>query len=221
LILPTQIATAVTNIGAKRGKRLHIVRNVAQNLNWTKILARAKFIYQHKPHISEALMAEQSESTGNNLPRHYGFNTPQRLFVGYTLAVLVDLTVLNLFEEFWDYVTIKSFTVSLAAAILLQVLLKLSIAAEHRLANYFKGKEGLAPKVYRGLSTYIILVGSKIIMLEAINILFGDKVSFSGPLNGVVAFFAVIFVILIAEITVSKIYFALEDKSAENEKIPN
>ncbi|MGF1718048.1 hypothetical protein L4D08_24605 [Photobacterium chitinilyticum] len=166
-------------------------------------------------------MAEQSESTGNNLPRHYGFNTPQRLFVGYTLAVLVDLTVLNLFEEFWSYVTIQSFTVSLAAAILLQVLLKLSIAAEHRLANYFKSKEGLAPKVYRGLSTYIILVGSKIIMLEAINILFGDKVTFSGPLNGVVAFFAVIFAILIAEITISKVYFALEDKQAESEKIPN
>lgn len=27
--------------------------------------------------------------------KEYGFNTPQRLFVGYTLAVLVDLTVLN------------------------------------------------------------------------------------------------------------------------------
>jgi len=25
--------------------------------------------------------------------KEYGFNTPQRLFVGYTLAVLVDLTV--------------------------------------------------------------------------------------------------------------------------------
>ncbi|MEJ6089941.1 hypothetical protein MT380_02660, partial [Aliivibrio salmonicida] len=58
----------------------------------------------------------------------------------------------------------------------------------------------------------VILVGSKFVMLEAINILFGDKVSFGGPLNGVVAFFAVVFTILIAEITVSKIYFALSDK---------
>lgn len=166
-------------------------------------------------------MTDQCENLGNNAQRQYGFNTPQRLFVGYTLAVLVDLTVLNLFEEYWGYVTIESFTISLAAAILLQVLLKLSIAAEHRLANYFKSKEGVAPKIYRGLSTYIILVGSKIIMLEAINILFGDRVEFSGPLNGVVAFFAVIFAILIAEITVSKVYFALEDKPAEDEKIPN
>ena len=135
--------------------------------------------------------------------------------MGYTLAVLVDLTVLNLFEEYWSYVTIQSFTISLAAAILLQVLLKLSIAAEHRIANYFKSKKGVSPKVLRGLSTYVILVGSKIIMLEAINLMFGDKVVFTGPLNGVVAFFAVIFIILIAEITVGKIYFALEDKTVK------
>ncbi|WP_295890725.1 hypothetical protein [uncultured Vibrio sp.] len=144
--------------------------------------------------------------------KEYGFNTPQRLFVGYTLAVLVDLTVLNFFDEYWSYVNIESFTVSFAAALLLQLLLKLSISAEHKLADYFKSKPGTTPKVYRGVSTYIILVGSKFVMLEAINILFGDKVSFTGPLNGVVAFFAVVFVILISEIVVSKIYFALSDE---------
>ncbi|OCH03672.1 hypothetical protein [Aliivibrio fischeri] len=144
--------------------------------------------------------------------KEYGFNTPQRLFVGYTLAVLVDLTVLNFFDEYWDFVNIESFTVSFAAAILLQLLLKLSINAEHKIADYFKSKPGTAPKIYRALSSYVILVGSKFIMLEAINILFGDKVSFEGTLNGVVAFFAVVFTILIAEIIVSKIYFALSDK---------
>lgn len=143
--------------------------------------------------------------------KEYGFNTPQRLFVGYTLAVLVDLTVLNFFDEYWDFVNIESFTISFAAALLLQLLLKLSINAEHRIADYFKSKPGTAPKIYRGLSTYVILVGSKFVMLEAINILFGDKVSFTGPLNGVVAFFAVVFAILVAEILVSKIYFALSD----------
>lgn len=108
--------------------------------------------------------------------------------------------------------TERCFTISLVAAILLQVLLKLAIGTEHRIANYFKSKEGLSPKIKRGLSTYVILVGSKFIMLEAVNIMFGDKVQFTGPLNGVVAFFAVIFVIIIAETIVGKIYFALGDK---------
>ncbi len=142
----------------------------------------------------------------------YGFNTPQRLFVGYTLAVLVDLVVLNFFDEYWDFVNIESFTISLIAALLLQLLLKLSIGLEHKISEHFKSKPGTAPKVYRAITTYIILVGSKFVMLEAINLLFGDKVSFTGPWGGVVAFFAVVFTILIAEVIVSKIYFALDDK---------
>ena len=47
----------------------------------------------------------------------------QRLFVRYLVAVLIDLTVLNLFDEFWDLVTIGPFSVSVLAAVLLQVLL--------------------------------------------------------------------------------------------------
>jgi len=182
-----------------------------------QLLKTMPWLFIEKIHADlVTLMTDTTENLGKEAQRYYGFNTPQRLFVGYTLAVLVDLTVLNLFEEYWSYVTIQSFTISLAAAILLQVLLKLSIAAEHRIANYFKSKQGVLPKVLRGLFTYVILVGSKIIMLEAINIMFGDKVVFTGPLNGVVAFFAVIFIILIAEITVGKIYFALEDKTAKS-----
>lgn len=143
--------------------------------------------------------------------KKYGFNTPQRLFVGYTLAVLVDLTVLNFFDEYWGYVNIESFTISFAAAILLQLLLKVSIGIEHKIAEYFKSKPGTAAKIYRGISSYVILVGSKFIMLEAINIMFGDKVQFNGPLHGVVAFFSVVITILIAEILISKIYFMLSD----------
>lgn len=139
------------------------------------------------------------------------FNTPQRLFVGYTLAVLVDLTVLNFFDEYWDYVSIDSFSISFAAAILLQLLLKLSIRAEHKVAAYFKAKSGPGAKLYRGISSYVILVGSKFIMLEAINIMFGNKVQFNGPLNGVVAFFTVVITILISEMLISKIYLKLSD----------
>ncbi len=51
----------------------------------------------------------------------------QALFIGYFLCVLVDLTVLNLFDEYWQRVDIDSFTVSLFAAALLQLLLKLTL----------------------------------------------------------------------------------------------
>lgn len=144
--------------------------------------------------------------------KEYQFNTPQRLFIGYTLAILVDLVVLSLLAEFSDYIIIDSFSIALMVAILLQFLLKVTIAGEHKLANYFKGKPGTAPKVYRAIATYLILVGSKIIMLEAVNLIFSDAITFTGPLDGIVAFFVLVFAILVAELIVSKIYFSLKDK---------
>ena len=52
----------------------------------------------------------------------------QRLFVRYLMATLIDLTVLNLFDEYWAFVTVGSFTISIYAAVLLQVLLLLPTA---------------------------------------------------------------------------------------------
>ncbi len=53
----------------------------------------------------------------------------QRAFMRYFPATLVDLVVLGLFAEYWDYVSVDSFTTMLLAAVLLQVLLKLTIVA--------------------------------------------------------------------------------------------
>ena len=59
------------------------------------------------------------------------FTRRQQLFLRYTYMVLVDLTVLNLFNQYWDLVYIETFSISLLTAVLLQVLLKASIALEH------------------------------------------------------------------------------------------
>ena len=136
------------------------------------------------------------------------FSRHQLLFFRYTFAVLVDLTVLNLFNEYWDYVYIKYFSVSLLAAILLQLLLKVTIAIEHRVASYFK-KPGLRAKILRGLSGWTILFVSKLIILEAINFSFGDSVVFSGPVHGLVAFIIVVIAIIIAEQAMLWVYRSL------------
>lgn len=69
----------------------------------------------------------------------------QALFIGYFFCVLADLTVLNLFDEYFEPVNIDSITTSLFAAALLQLLLRLTLALEHRIANYFKEKGGKNP----------------------------------------------------------------------------
>ncbi len=61
----------------------------------------------------------------------------------------------------------------------------------------------------RGLSTWAILFGSKLAILEAINFSFGDSVIFSGPIHGLVAFIIVVIAIIIAEKTISWIYESL------------
>ena len=120
--------------------------------------------------------------------------------------LLVDLTVLNLFNEYWYFVYFEYFTISLLTAVLLQFLLQVTIAIEHRVAGYFKTKTGLSAKVMRGLSTWAILFASKLVILEAINFAFGDSVVFSGPVHGLVAFIIVVIAIISAEQAVTRIY---------------
>ncbi len=134
----------------------------------------------------------------------------QQLFTRYTLAVLIDLTVLNLFNQYWDYVFIESFFISLLAAILLQLLLQSALIIEHRAADYlFGGKSGLKVKILRIISAWVIIFISKLIILEAINFFFGSGVVFSGPLNGIVSFIVVVTGMIVAEQAIAKIYRSL------------
>lgn len=134
------------------------------------------------------------------------FTTRQQLFLRYTYLVLIDLTMLNFFNEYWDLVFIEFFSISLLTAMLLQILLQLTIAIEHRVSNYFKKKPGTGAKVLRGLSIWAILFISKLVILEAINICFGDSVLFGGPIHGLVAFIVVVIGIIIAEQIFFRIY---------------
>jgi hypothetical protein len=123
----------------------------------------------------------------------------QRLFVRYFTAILIDLTVLNLFVEYSEHVVIDSFTISLLAAVLLQVLLKVTIAVEHRVAAYFNAKKGGFAKFMRYFTAWLILFGSKFVILEALAFAFGDEVYFGGPFHGLVVLIAVVIVMLVAE----------------------
>ena len=130
----------------------------------------------------------------------------QRLFVRYLMAILIDLTVLNFVDEYWDLVTIGSFTVSALAAVLLQVLLQATLALEHRVAAFFKSKSGNFAKFMRFFSAWLILFGSKFVMLGVLDLAFGDDMLFTGPLHGVVSFIAVIVAMLAAEEFMLRIY---------------
>ncbi|RJF93845.1 hypothetical protein [Sphingomonas cavernae] len=133
-------------------------------------------------------------------------STRQRLFARYFVGVLIDLVVLNLFDEYSDRVSIDSFTLSLFAAVLLQALLKLTIAVEHQVGEFFKNKSGGLMTFLRFFCAWLVLFGSKFVILEALSLAFQDKVRFEGAFHGLVALIIVIITMLIAEEAVVRLF---------------
>jgi hypothetical protein len=150
---------------------------------------------------SEALMPRSAE----------GFSNKQRLFVRYFTAILLDLVVLNLFVEYSGKVFVSSFTTSLLAAVVLQVLLKLTIAVEHRVAAFFKARGGGWNTFMRWFCAWLVLFGSKFVILEALAQVFGDKVRFDGIWHGILTLIVVVVVMLVAEEIIVRIYRRLGD----------
>ena len=138
--------------------------------------------------------------------------TRQTLFIRYLLAILIDLVVLNLFDQYSAKVEIDTFTTSLFAAILLQILLRLTLKLEHWVAGYFKAKQGRHWKYVRFVVAWLILFGSKFVILEAINTAFGESVKFYGAAHGVLTLILVLVVMVVAEEVVARIFRRLADK---------
>ena len=145
------------------------------------------------------------------------FSLRQLLFLKYTFFVLVDLAVLGLFNQYWELVYIETFTVAILTAMLLQFLLQLALKVEHIAADYFfGGKTGTHIKVMRGVSAWAIIFVSKLVILEAISLAFGDSVVFSGPVHGVVSFIVVVVGIIVAEQAFLWIYRSLGDSDVKD-----
>ena len=133
----------------------------------------------------------------------------QRVFSRYLTATLVDLAVLGLFAEYWEHVSVDSFTIMMLAAVLLQVLLKLTIVLEHKVAAFFNARPGGFNKFMRFFTAWLILFGSKFAILEALVLAFGDRLGFGGPFHGVVVLIAVVVAMLAAEAVLVKFYRSL------------
>lgn len=125
------------------------------------------------------------------------------------MAILMDLVALNLLAQYWERVTVADFSTSLIAAMLLQLLLQVTLITEHHVASWFENKTGGAWTFLRFFSAWLVLFGSKFVMLGAIDRLFGDAVHFGGPMHGVGTFIIVVVVMLAGEELVTRLHRAL------------
>jgi FlaA1/EpsC-like NDP-sugar epimerase len=125
----------------------------------------------------------------------------QHAFAGAVVDVLVNVVILNLFVEFADEVVISSFTLSVLTAVLLTAMVGAVVAVEHRVHHYFF--ETHSWKFAGVLSLWAILFGSKFVMLEVVNFVFGDEVELGHLLE--------VILIVVAMMIASRLMEALYD----------
>jgi len=134
----------------------------------------------------------------------------QRLYVSWTSDVLVYIVVLNLFVEFVDAIVIDSFWISILTAVLLKALLDVVIHLEHRVGDFFDKKGGQFFKFIGIAMRFLILFTSKFIILEVVDIVFGDHVE----LGHFVDVLVLIIVMIVAKALMVKVYKNLGESTS-------
>ena len=140
------------------------------------------------------------------LPESAAPSDRQRTFARYFTGALIDLVVLGLFSEYSEHVHVYDFTTLVLASVLLQLLLKWTIIAEHHVLGYFAGKTGFAWTSLKFFVAWLILFGSKFVILEALSLAFGDLVQFHGVFHGIVWLIIVVVVMIVVEELVARLY---------------
>lgn len=133
----------------------------------------------------------------------------QRTYEHQLVAVLLNLTVLGLFDEHWEWVEAGSFTILLVAAMALQLLLRSTLAIEDWSSNRLRRRPGGAFVAARILMSWLILAGSKFVMLAILTAIFGNALRFGGPHHGAIAFVVVVLTMLLTEQFAVRTYRAL------------
>ena len=116
----------------------------------------------------------------------------QAWYVDWSIDILVYTVVLNLFVEFVDGVVIDSFTISLLTAILLKVMLVLLSKFEEPVSEYFSSKGTPAARVVGVVAVFAILFFGKLLILEVVDLVFGDRVDLGHLLEVIVLILSMI-----------------------------
>ena len=115
--------------------------------------------------------------------------------------VFVYVVVLNLFVEYLPQVISETFTLSLLTAVLLKGVLEIVVAAKNRVKARFRQASTPIGKVVAAVLLWVVLFGSKFLVLEVVALVFGDRVS----LGGFFSVTALILVLLVSRAVVRRL----------------
>jgi len=91
--------------------------------------------------------------------------------------VFVYVVVLNLVIEYVPSVISENFTLTLLTAALLKIALELVILAKNKMLKRFHAATTPLAKSAAGLLLWVVAAGSKVVVLELVDLVFGDAVS--------------------------------------------
>ncbi len=109
------------------------------------------------------------------------YNLPKRKaqYVDWVFDLFIYIVILNIFIEYsWGFY-IDSFTISIFTAFVLKASMNVVFKVEHRITKFFKGKEGGFNKILYVMSVWGVVFLSKFVILEIIDVIFGDHVEIS------------------------------------------
>jgi len=115
--------------------------------------------------------------------------------------VFVYVVVLNLFVEYLPQVISETFTLSLLTAVLLKGVLEIVVAAKNRVKARFRQASTPMGKVVAAVLLWVVLFGSKFLVLEVVALVFRDGVS----LGGFFSVTALILVLLVSRAVVRRL----------------
>lgn len=119
-------------------------------------------------------VSDQDDKTAAELEPH---------FAAAIMDVFIYVVVLNIFVEYFPQVLSETFTLSLLTAVLLKGVLEVVVAAKNWVKTRFRTASTLSGKAVAAIMLWVVLFGSKFLVLEAIDLVFGARVSLGGFLS--------------------------------------
>jgi hypothetical protein len=96
------------------------------------------------------------------------------------IDVFVYVVVLNLAIEYLPAVISEGFTLSLMTAVLLKIALELVIVLKSMVIDRLRTASTRRGKVTAVVLLWVVAAGSKLVVLELVDLVFGDAVSLGG-----------------------------------------
>ena len=132
----------------------------------------------------------------------------QEIYISWAKDVLIYILVLNLFVEYAANIVIDSFTISIFTAIVLKILLDIVLKFEDKVGDFFKARPGIVSNFLRIISMWLILFLSKFLILEVIDLIFGEHVELGKFLDVII----LVISLMVAREIFDRIYRALGER---------